>query len=245
MSTYEREIPPGSSPEHPRVVSDLSKEEAIRGNPALEMSEETREIAEATRERQAVVRVTYITFSGEYEQGQLVVDKAIASDVEDLFSELLTKKFPIGGVRPITEYEWNDDASMEQNNSSAHNFRFVGKTTKLSLHSLGIAIDINPKQNPMVIGADVFPAGATYDKAGHTPGTVTPDIVALFARHGFSWGGQWESLKDYQHFQVDPETLRNRALKAVEADPRNETAGSEAAYWQKIINLQKQNLLSH
>lgn len=244
MSSPEQEAPPGTTPENPHIRSRLSSKQATELNPSLELSEQDRELAEATRERQVVLGVVYINFSGSYEQGQLVADKAVAQDIKALFAELLARKFPIAGVRPIPAYAWDDDASMENNNSSSVNFRFVGGSDKLSLHSFGIAIDINPAQNPMVIGDERYPSGAMYDERGATPGTITKDIVDLFAQHGFEWGGNWQSLKDYQHFQIAPDTLRNRALKKLEQNPRDEAVLSEVAYWQKIVDLQSAERIS-
>ncbi len=234
----------GKMRESPIIVSNLSKDEARKTNPDLELSAEMREFTEAIRERQEVVAIVYINFQGDYEQGQITVDKTIAPAVKDIFEELLEKRFPVQSVQPIASYAWDDDTSMEHNNTSAQNIRFVGRTGKLSLHSFGIAIDINPKQNPMVIGETTYPQGASYDPTGTTPGTVDEDIVALFARHGFEWGGNWSSLKDYQHFQMSPEVLRNRAVQALEKDFGNESSAQELAYWQKVVDLQAQGKVS-
>lgn len=234
----------GKIKENPFIISGLSKDDARKTNPDLELPLDIQEFAEAIRERQEVLPIVYINFRGEYEQGQITVEKTIAPAVTEIFADLLERRFPIEGARPIVSYEWDDDSSMEHNNTSAQNIRFVGRSEKLSLHSFGIAIDLNPRQNPMVVGETVYPAGALYDATGATPGTVTKEIVELFARYGFEWGGDWKSLKDYQHFQISPETLRNRAIRAVEDDPQNEVAAQELAYWQKIIDLQTQEKVS-
>lgn len=234
----------GKIRENPVIVSELSADDARKSNPDLKLAPEMQEFAEAIRERQEVLPIVYINFNGEYEQGQLTVDKAIAPAIAEIFAELLQRRFPIEGIRPIASYEWDDDRSMEYNNTSAQNIRLVGRSEKLSLHSFGIAIDLNPRQNPMVIGEAAHPSGAAYDASGNTPGTVTKEIVDLFAKYGFDWGGDWKNLKDYQHFQINPETLRNRALRAVEENLHNEATAQELAYWQKIIDLQTQKKVS-
>lgn len=69
------------------------------------------------------------------------------------------------------------------------------------MHSYGFALDINPLQNPYIKGAVVLPKGAVYDPA--VPGTLTGTcaVVKTFKRLGWTWGGEWKSLKDYQHFE--------------------------------------------
>ena len=69
------------------------------------------------------------------------------------------------------------------------------------MHSYGYAIDINPVQNPYIKGKIVLPEGAVYDPA--KPGTLAASgpVVKCFQGLGWEWGGNWKSLKDYQHFQ--------------------------------------------
>ncbi len=80
-------------------------------------------------------------------------------------------------------------------------------STMLSPHAFGIAIDINPYENPMCLG---------YDPKGYCGGQVklVTDIpqcvVNAFKRYGFDWGGDWSSSKDAMHFEFrgDPETVK-------------------------------------
>lgn len=112
-------------------------------------------------------------------------------------------KFPIEKMIPISKYGWDDNASMSANNTSAFNFRNVGtpdggETTTLSNHVLS-AIDINPRTNPYV-GAD----GRNKEKYDpKAKGALTPDcsVVKIFEKHGWTWGGNWKTDIDYQHFQ--------------------------------------------
>jgi hypothetical protein len=90
---------------------------------------------------------------------------------------------------------------MLDNNTSGFNYRVVKGTTRLSKHSFGRAIDINPWLNPEIINQEVLPEGAVYDtqKEGTIAGSSF--IVKLFKEKGWEWGGDWVNYKDYQHFQ--------------------------------------------
>jgi len=133
--------------------------------------------------------------------GQLVVHKEVAEDVKEIFEIIRQIHFPIEKVVPICEYKWSDEKSMQDNNSSGFNYRFISGSKILSKHASGLAIDINPKQNPYIKNGITSPAGSVYDIDAE--GTITSDspIVAEFKKRGWTWGGDWKSLKDYQHFQ--------------------------------------------
>jgi hypothetical protein len=109
-------------------------------------------------------------------------------------------------MRLVDAYQGDDDASMADNNTSGFNCRFVaGKPGVFSKHSFGRAIDINPRTNPMVRGAEVDPpAGAPFlDRRQNAAGMLLPEggPVREFLRRGWLWGGNWISMKDYQHFE--------------------------------------------
>jgi hypothetical protein len=90
---------------------------------------------------------------------------------------------------------------MDDNNTSAFNYRNVANTNRLSNHSYGRAIDFNPFTNPAVYSdGKISPQGAKYNK--NKPGTLTQEseLVKFFKSKGWQWGGDWNSLKDYQHF---------------------------------------------
>jgi len=137
--------------------------------------------------------------------GEIIVNEAIADDVLDIFKELYLEQYPIGLMVLIDNFDADDTLSMNTNNTSGFNHRFIAGTTTLSNHSRGMAIDLNPVQNPWVSGGNVEPQiGAPYaDRADIRPGMITHDDLAyqLFKAHGFSWGGDWRSPKDYQHFE--------------------------------------------
>jgi len=154
------------------------------------------------------VRVLYYGFDDSVHIGELVVNKKIAQDMIEIFRGLYDAKYQIGKMVLVDDYGADDNASMADNNTSAFNFRMVVGTTKLSNHALGLAIDINPLYNPWIYvldGKAVIdpPSGAQH--ADRTLGNLHyldhDDLCyQLFIEHGFTWGGDWSSSKDYQHF---------------------------------------------
>lgn len=148
--------------------------------------------------------VEYYGFDGRVHTGKLLMHKELKKDIVEVFALMKEKKFPVQKVIPIVDYNWSDDASMEDNNTSGFNYRFVANTTRLSNHATGRAIDINPFQNPAVYSdGKVSPKGAKYDKKA--PGTIRDGdfIVTEFKKRGWRWGGDFTSLKDYQHFDKE------------------------------------------
>jgi hypothetical protein len=166
-------------------------------------------------ERLSLIKFSYVGFDGGiHGGGEIMVMDAAAESVLRIFNKLRGIHFPIAKARLINHYDGNDDASMADNNTSAFNSRNVAGTNSLSLHAYGLAIDLNPIQNPYVkrSGARLTfspPAGVEYanrlnDRPGKTarPGMAEP-VIDVFADEGFViWGGRWHDPIDYQHFQV-------------------------------------------
>jgi peptidoglycan L-alanyl-D-glutamate endopeptidase CwlK len=174
------------------VDSAMSFAQAIEGTTAPE------EIID----RLAFIDVFHYSFDGKRHQGQIVVHSELEDDVVEIFAAIEKLKFPVGRVVPVAEYQWDDHKSMAANNSSGFNFRVIEGTTKLSMHSLGRAVDINPVQNPVIYpDGRIAPEGAVY-QPGET-GTVTGDhpVVQEFIKRGWFWGGNFEQPKDYHHFE--------------------------------------------
>jgi peptidoglycan LD-endopeptidase CwlK len=146
------------------------------------------------------LEVEYIDYNGKEQKGVLVVNKKVAKEIAEIFKEIKNSGFQIEKIIPISEYSWDDDKSMFDNNSSGYNYRFVANSKKLSNHSFGMAIDINPKYNPMIIGDKIYPPNGIYNSK--KIGTITADseVVKIFKKRGWNWGGDYKSLKDYQHF---------------------------------------------
>lgn len=158
-----------------------------------------------------LVTVKYYDFKGKKRTGSLIVNKKIASKVAKIFYELYRIKYPIQRIKPIDYYNADDVKSMEANNTSAFNYRLIAGSKKLSNHALGMAIDINPRINPCVKKGGAEPAnGSVYKnrnvkkcKGKYKKYMIHKNdrVYKIFKKYGFSWGGDWRSLKDYQHFE--------------------------------------------
>lgn len=148
-----------------------------------------------------IISVEYYSFDDKLHKGQIVIHKKLASDIQKIFEVIKKEKFPVEKVIPIVKYNWSDNESMNDNNTSAFNYRLVAGTKRMSNHSYGQAIDINPMQNPHIKNGIYSPKGSEYKK--DVPGTIYDDhiIVTEFKKLGWDWGGDWYSLKDYQHFE--------------------------------------------
>lgn len=156
------------------------------------------------------IRVTYWGFDDLEHIGEIIVHKKLAVEVTEIFKELYEARFPIDKIRLIDEYGADDNISMSANNSSAFCSREItGKKDVFSNHSYGVAIDINPVQNPYIKGDTILPKeGSEYlDRENIRKGMIIKDDICYnaFINRGWTWGGEWSSLKDYQHFEKNLE----------------------------------------
>jgi len=155
-----------------------------------------------------IIEMNHWGFDGTvHDGGQLMVHEDVAADVVAAFGEMFAAGYPIRRMELIEEYDGSDDASMAADNTSAFNCRAItGSPGRFSIHSYGKAIDINPVENPYVKGDTVLPpAGADFlDRDDVRPGMIVKNdvVVKAFKNRGFVWGGSWNSLKDYQHFEA-------------------------------------------
>lgn len=153
------------------------------------------------------VVLTHVGFDGRARRGELVVHADVAADVVDVFAALYAARFPIERMLLVDEYGGDDDASMAANNTSGYNCRRVAGQSSWSNHAYGRAIDINPVQNPYVIGDEVRPPAAAeflgIDRTGAPllPGVIGELVRGEFERIGWEWGGLF-SDPDYQHFSA-------------------------------------------
>jgi len=157
------------------------------------------------------IRVDYLGFDGKRHNGELIMHKAVARDIVDVFKELYAIHYPIKQMRLVSDYRASDWQSIDHDNTSAFNCRSATGSKKWSKHAYGRAIDINPIENPYISksGRIAHKKSLKYRHRGNRGG-LTPDDRAvllpyskatqIFKRHGFSWGGDWSSIKDYQHF---------------------------------------------
>jgi peptidoglycan LD-endopeptidase CwlK len=173
------------------IDSDVAFEEAVAGI----------SIPQSILENLRLVDVYYYGFDDKLHKGQLVVHKEVVLDVIEIFELIRESRFPIDKVIPISKYGWSDEQSMQDNNTSAFNYRFISGSRVISNHAAGLAIDINPALNPYIKNGNSLPENCIYDTT--KAGTILSDseLVKEFKRRGWQWGGDWKSLKDYQHFE--------------------------------------------
>lgn len=160
-------------------------------------------------ERLKLVAFPYFGFGGRvHNDGEIVVMDAAAEYVLRIFAKLHDMHFPIAKARLMDHYDGNDSASTADNNTSSFNARASTGGNSLSMHAYGLAIDLNPVQNPYATpsgsGRRYAPRpGAEYaDRSNVRPG-MAESVLDVFADQGFIvWGGYWKNPIDYQHFQV-------------------------------------------
>ena len=152
------------------------------------------------------VRILYIDFDGNTQEGELIVNYQVADDVIHIFYELYTGGYQLCSVRLVDDYgePGDDNISMAADNTSAFNYRRVSGSKKLSWHSYGCAIDINPLENPYIHGKKISPpAGKEYkNRKNVRPHMINHGDLAykVFRSYGWKWGGDFSGDKDYQHF---------------------------------------------
>ena len=169
-------------------------------------------------DRLASVKFSYFGFDGRlHDDGEIIVLDAVAGRVARIFDRLLDLRFPLAKAQPVNRYEGDDDASMADNNTSSFNDRPVAGGTSLSMHAYGLAIDLNPLQNPFLEAVReirrISPRGGEkyLDRRDIRPG-MAETVIDVFADNGFLiWGGDWHAPVDYQHFQVDRDLAEQMA----------------------------------
>lgn len=156
------------------------------------------------------LKVNYYGFDEKTHIGELIVHNTIADTVLLIFEQLYQEHYPIEKIILVDDYNADDYSSMSDNNSSAFNYRMIDGSTLLSNHSQGLAIDINPLYNPYIKTVNgnlriLPPEGAPYvDRSSNNPYMIHKGDICYqtFLKYGFTWGGDWETSKDYQHFEI-------------------------------------------
>ncbi len=163
------------------------------------------------------LKMLHYNFEGKIQVGEMIVNKSIADSTLSTFSSLFSAKYGIRQMHLVDDF-WTvnssvtDDVCMLVDNTSCFNYRVVQGTSSLSRHSLGRAIDINPHENPyakvmkdgslVMFKPELYAAGYLTDRAGKAYAiTATDQAYRAFTANGFTWGGSWNTVKDFQHFE--------------------------------------------
>jgi hypothetical protein len=159
-----------------------------------------------------VLTFRYYGFDRETHIGQLVVNMKAADPLARVFGKLYRMRFPIRDAAFSSAYgphafqSGDVTASFECRNAGASPCSSSSTTHHWSNHAFGLAVDLDPRENPYV------GCGMTRDKTAisymnrkrHRRGMVTPAVVRAFRSIGWGWGGSWVgSTKDYMHFSFN------------------------------------------
>ena len=156
------------------------------------------------------LRVLHKDANGRTLVGEIICNRLISAKLLDIFRRLYDASYPIESVRLVDYFDADDEKSMAADNSSSFNFRRVAGSKSLSQHSYGLAVDINPFYNPYYKKYDdgrevIQPEGSApyLDRSAVFAYKIDDGdlCVELFKEHGFEWGGDWKTCKDYQHFE--------------------------------------------
>ena len=154
------------------------------------------------------VRLSYWGFDRRAHTGAVVVNAGAVGDVVRVFRRLYVARFPIRRMRPIDAYRGVDERSLAADNTAAFNCRYAVAPgpKRWSVHAYGLAIDVDPVENPYVLNGRVHPrAGRAYlNRSRIRPGMAYRGglLVNAFAAVGWQWGGRWPASPDYQHFSA-------------------------------------------
>ena len=152
------------------------------------------------------VTVSFRGFDGRPHTGELVVHRRVAAEVVSVFARLYRARFPIEEMRLVTTADLEAHPTGDGNNTAAFVCRAARKQARWSAHAYGLAVDVDPFQNPYRRGDLVLPelASSYLDRARGRPGMIRQgDVVtAAFAAIGWTWGGTWQSPKDLMHFSA-------------------------------------------
>jgi hypothetical protein len=154
-----------------------------------------------------LVRLVYWGFDDQPHWGEFVVNADSVTAIVGAFRSLFDSRFPIRQMRLVDDFGGDDELSMAADNTSAFNCRMVPGTSNWSEHAYGRAVDINPLENPWVRNGQVDPPeGAPWvDRTRLDPAMIAHGdaVWQAFIAVGWQWGGNWRTLKDYQHFSAN------------------------------------------
>jgi hypothetical protein len=150
------------------------------------------------------VRVSYRGFDGERHSGEMLAHEEVSADLVRVFRALWRARFPIEEMRITESRELDLKPTGDGNNTAVFVCRPNADGSGFSEHARGLAIDVNPFQNPYRRGEVVIPelASAYLDRDWRRPGMIRGDgpVVDAFDAIGWGWGGQYRNLTDLHHF---------------------------------------------
>ena len=153
------------------------------------------------------VTVSFWGFDDRAHTGELIVHRDAAVGIVQVFEQLFAARFPIEDMRVSTMADLDAPNTGDGNTTAAFVCRPTRGSSRWSEHAYGMAIDVNPFQNPYVRDGGVIPglASSYLDRADVRPGMLEPGAgpIEAFAAMGWRWGGGWENPRDYMHFSAN------------------------------------------
>jgi hypothetical protein len=154
------------------------------------------------------LRIAYWDFTHRPQLGEMVVKASAVRAVQGAFARLFAARFPIRRMRLVDRYGGSDYASIEADNTSSFNCRDATGSSRWSEHAYGLAIDVDPIENPYVYANGTTSHAASrpfLNRHDVRPGMAEPGgtLVRAFAAVGWGWGGRWPLPTDFQHFSVN------------------------------------------
>lgn len=155
-------------------------------------------------QNQTLINVSYYGLDGKIHKGQLICNRSVQAELKAVFQDLFTMQFPIQSVIPISEFDFDDQKSMRANNTTCFDFREKVMGNGWSKHAQGLAVDLNPMQNPYIHPQKTEPFP---NQSEMTTGRIRKEdemgkkVIDIFKKQSWKWGGNWRSSKDYMHFE--------------------------------------------
>lgn len=161
------------------------------------------------------LKMLHYNYDHQIQVGEMIVNAQLAQEICNIFKELFQNEYEINSMYLVDNYwtgdgDGSDYASIDVNNTSAFNYREQTGGGKLSNHAYGCAIDLNPMENPYVVYDGDTPvewahsnADPYIDRNSGAAHVITHEDLCyqIFAKYGYSWGGDWSNPKDFQHFE--------------------------------------------
>jgi hypothetical protein len=146
-------------------------------------------------------------FDARAHTGEMLVNANVAHAVVSVFKRLFAAGFPIEEMRITSKDELNLPPTGDGNNTEGFICRQPRSQGHWSPHAYGLAIDLNPFNNPYVHGDLVLPelASSYLDRDWVRSGMVRDGdpAVTAFESIGWKWGGRWPGPVDFMHFSAN------------------------------------------
>jgi D-alanyl-D-alanine carboxypeptidase len=156
-------------------------------------------------ERLRYLRMSFWGFDDRPHTGEMIVRDDVAEPVVGVFRTLFAARFPLEAMRLAKPEDLTALPTGRGNGTAAFACRAATGQTRFSAHASGLAVDINPFQNPLERRDGlVVPelASAYTDRSWRRPGMIVEgDVVTeAFAAIGWTWGATFSAPKDTMHF---------------------------------------------